>query len=794
MLVTLLLTTVAMEVWASPPQLNTILPRGASRGDEVTVTIHGRNLANTIDLLFHDTGIEFVEVGETADNRATVTLRIAEDCPVGPQAVRVRTAQGVSNLCLFSVGALIEVEEEEPNDSTETAQPIELGTTVNGRVTNEDVDYFAVDLAEGQVIAVEVEGIRLGGALFDPMIRLFGPQGHERLTADDTPLMQQDTAFAYTAIEDGTHYIAVSEAAYGGSNNSYYRLHVGSFPRPLSASPLGGNPGETIAVQWLGDPRFAASEDGEPALVSVALPDGDGTTPVTVSMDAGVIPTPFPFRLSELPVTLEAAPNDSHESATLMQAPGAGEGVIREPGEVDFFAFEAAEGAVYDIRVWARALGSPLDSVLHVFNPDGSELGNNDDGAGMDSLLRVTIPAEGRYTLTVRDHLGRGGDTFAYRVEITPITPSFSLAIHENDEAILAIPQGNRAFVMLRADRTGWDAPANLALNGLPEGLTAGDLSFPQGQRIIPAILEAAPEAPLAGALVDFVATPQSDDIALTGRLEQAISLVTGRNQTVFLDREVNHFAVAVVEPAPFRVAIARMEAPIVRNGTKHIRITAERDEDFTGEIKVKMPWAPPGFAAPEATIPEGESEVRVQLQARNDVQVGENQIVFEAQAAGHRICTPFTPVMVEEPWVAFEPPTVETEQGQDIEFVFKLAVNHAFEGAFPLVLNGLPRGLTTTPQEINAETGEVRFPIAIAEDAPVGTHDNLQLVASIEAVGEEVVHLGPGGSIRVYEPLPAALQEVQAEPEPEAAEDESVEEEAAPEPEPKRRTRFPQA
>jgi len=326
----------------------------------------------------------------------------------------------------------------------------------------------------------------------------------------------------------------------------------------------------------------------------------------------------------------------------------------------------------------------------------------------------------------------------------------------------------------------------------MPEGLHTGALEFPQGQRIIPVIFEAEPDAPLAGALIDLAATPHAEEIALTGRLEQAITLVTGRNQVVFLDREVNHFAVAVTEPAPFQIEVAPIEAPIVRNGTKHIRVTAERAEGFDGAITVKMPWAPPGFAAPEATIPEGEHEVRVQLQARGDVQAGENRIVFEATAGGHRVCTPFAKVMVEEPWIAFEPPAVETEQGQEIELVVPVSIQHAFEGAFPVQLNGLPRGLTSTPQEVSAEMAEVRFPITIAEDAPVGTHDNLQLQAAIEAAGEEVIHLGPGGSIRVYEPLPAALQETEPEPEPETTEEEMEEE--APEPEPKRRTRFPQA
>src|SRR5690606_7408272 len=104
-------------------------------------------------------------------------------------------------------------------------------------------------------------------------------------------------------------------------------------------------------------------------------------------------------------------------------------GVIQEPGDVDMYTFNGTNGQVYDVRVWARALGSPLDSVLTLIGPDGKNVGSDDDGAGADSTMRVTLPADGAYSLHVRDHLNRGDTTFGYRIEVTPVIPSLSLGV-----------------------------------------------------------------------------------------------------------------------------------------------------------------------------------------------------------------------------------------------------------------------------------------------------------------------------------------------------------------------------
>jgi hypothetical protein len=104
-------------------------------------------------------------------------------------------------------------------------------------ITNEDVDYFAVELKKGERLSVELEGIRLGTSLFDAYVAIMDTKRFEIASADDTALLLQDPFVGIIAPEDGTYIIQVRETSYGGGDNGAYRLHVGNFPRPQAVYP-----------------------------------------------------------------------------------------------------------------------------------------------------------------------------------------------------------------------------------------------------------------------------------------------------------------------------------------------------------------------------------------------------------------------------------------------------------------------------------------------------------------------------------------------------------------------------
>ncbi|GMU92662.1 MAG: hypothetical protein AMXMBFR4_17200 [Candidatus Hydrogenedentota bacterium] len=765
---------------AVAPTLSTILPRGATRGTQVDVDFHGGNLGDAVDLMFHDEGISLVEL-TPEDKKVRAKIAIAPDCRLGTHAIRVRTKSGVSNLRLFSVGALSEMDEnEEANNDPTTAPVIPINSTVNGRVTNEDADYFALDLAAGGILSAEIEAMRLGGPLFDPKLRLFGPSGHELLAEDDTPLMNQDAAFVYEVSEAGRYVISVSEASFGGGGDYYYRLHVGNFPRPMAVTPMGGPPGAEVKLTWLGDPQVREQ--------TLTLASTAGPTQLNPLMDAAIAPTGVPFRVNELPTAIEAEPNNDAATATAGSAPGAFDGVIQEAGDVDWFKFEGTAGQVFDVRVYAREMGSPLDSVLVINNPSGSGLASNDDGAGMDSAVRVTLAESGPHTLYVTDHLSRGGATFAYRVEIAPVTPALSfstnLGVGDYEPAGLTVHAGNRAFFLLNASRSDFDGPLNVSFEGLPQGVTADMEPIPAGQSVMPVVLTAAPDAPVSGALVKVNGQLAQEGTTITGHMKQDIVLIYGNNKVIFQTRRVEELATAVGEPAPFTIDIVQPKAPLVQNGTMNLRVVATRNEGFTAPIALRMLWLPSGVGSGTAEIPEGASEAALFLNANGGAAVGVHRIAVIGSSAGYTVSTALTPLEVSAPWVTFDVAKAESEKGRPTQFVVTVNQQRGYEGSYNAELLGLPKGVTTQPQPLTHETTQLTFPIDVAADAPTGKFEGIFVRAVLSTQGEDVLHQWGSGVLQVYDPLPPEMQQAAPPPAPE---------EAKPD-EPERKTRFPTA
>jgi len=434
--------------------------------------------------------------------------------------------------------------------------------------------------------------------------------------------------------------------------------------------------------------------------------------------------------------------------------------------------------------VWARELGSPVDSVLHVRKADGAALSGNDDRFSTDSYIRWGVPEDGTYTISVKDHLDRGGDDFAYRVEITPIRPEVRLRVENNVRASVVVPRGNQTLALVRASKADFGDSLALHFGALPEGLTVHEQDFGSGDAIIPVLFAAAGDAPVGGSLVSFIGTPPGESPAFRGRFDQVVDLVTGQNQVLFEGHNVRDLAVAVTEPAPFNIRVREPQHGIPVEGTSSIIVEAERAEGFTAPIDLDLPWSPPGMNAPAATIAEGHTETVFGLGATGGASTGPRRIMVRGRSSGWDVATPIIEIPVVEPWVSFEMPTLETELGQSAEFVIPVTVNKPFEGEHQVIVRGLPRGVATEDQMLTAEATELRFPLTIAEDAPVGEF-KIDMRAHLVLDGETLTHGEAGGVVKIHKPAPPALQAVQEAP--------AKEEEKKPE-ETKRKTRFPSA
>jgi hypothetical protein len=767
----------AGAAWAADPQIGRIEPAGAQRGTQLDLLVRGARLGDAQQLMFYDAGIRAGRVEPQKDGTAKARLAIAPDCRLGLHALRLRTASGISNLVTFSVGALAEIAEIEPNNDFDKPQKIPLNVTVNGVVENEDVDYYQVEAKKGQRIVAEIEGFRLGETTFDPCVTIYDRRRFVLAQADDTPLLWQDGVAAIIAPADGPYIIQVRESAFGGNGLCRYRLHVGTFPRPLAVYPAGGPPGTAVQVRWLGDVGGPWSEK---ILLPAAAPPSLGLFART---EQGIAPSSNPFRLGRLVNVMEVEPNDTPAQATPASAPAALNGVIGAPGDVDCFKFPAKAGQVFDVRVHARSIRSPLDPVLQVARCGGQVLAANDDSGTPDSYLRFQAPADDQYVITVRDHLGQGGPHYVYRVEITPVEPRVTLGLVERQQfvdIVMPVPQGNRVACMLNAQREDFEGELALALAGLPPGITAEVLPLPADQSQVPLVLTAAPDAPLAGALVDVVARHPAKERRVEGRLDQRSMLVRGQNNVEVRSYHADRMAVAVTRPAPFRLRIVEPKVPLVENGLMELKVEATREAGFRAPITVQMLYQPPGVSAPASVvIPEGRGDALVPLTADASAKTGPWKIAVTGEATVGDgpvlVSSPLSNLTVADPYFKLTFPPVATDKGQATDLAVKVQRQKDFDGKAAATLLGLPNEVTSQAREFTKDATEVVFPLKTTARSPVGVHRSLLCRIVVTSQGEPITHLLGTGELRVQEPIakkasPAASPPVQSRPSPAAA------------------------
>ena len=291
--------------YAASPNLGVITPRGGQRGTEVEFTFNGARLKDAQEILCYSPGFTVGKIEVVNDNVVKAKIKIAADARLGQHSMRVRTASGISDLKTIFVGALPEIAEKEPNNEFKNPQKIPLNVTVTGTIDNEDVDYFSVECKKGQRLSVEIEGMRLANqTVFDPAIAILNSKRFEIAACDDSAFAAQDGVMSVIIPEDGTYIIQVRETSYGGNGECRYRLHVGTFPRPVACIPAGGKLGEEVEVTFLGDA-------GGPVKQKIKLPTTlDPNFGIFMQDAGGISPSPLPFRLSTLGNYVETGPSE----------------------------------------------------------------------------------------------------------------------------------------------------------------------------------------------------------------------------------------------------------------------------------------------------------------------------------------------------------------------------------------------------------------------------------------------------------------------------------------------------
>lgn len=460
---------------------------------------------------------------------AVLQVTVAADAPSGARELRLETPAGLTNPLAFQIGTLPEVVNRPVEDDDTPARgrlrqaaaqgpplppekptaDVQLPAVVNGQILSGQIDRYRFAAKKGQhlVFAVSAEQLMpyLADAVpgwFQAAISLRDEHGAE-LAAAGSFRFHPDPVLHYDVPRDGNYTVEIHDSVFRGREDFVYRMAIGELPYATDVFPLGGKEGEAAEVKLDGWnlPAGAISVGGSQAKRgqspfvrnTLGAVPANGDFPFFAKLASGL-----PFAWDTLPECFEQEPNDSPQQAQKVSLPIIVNGRIDHPGDRDMFSFQGKAGQEIVAEVYARRLGSPVDSVLKLTDAAGKQLAFNDDhddpSCGLlthqaDSWLTAKLPADGTYYLHLYDAQNQGGPEYAYRLRISPPRPDFDLRIVPSSVNVRA---GGTAVITVHAlRREGFNGPIRLALEDAPFGFRLSGATVLAGQDSVRCTLSA---------------------------------------------------------------------------------------------------------------------------------------------------------------------------------------------------------------------------------------------------------------------------------------------------------------
>jgi hypothetical protein len=379
---------------------------------------------------------------------ARVQITVSADAPLGRRDLRLVAQGGLSTPLAFYIGDLPEFSQKpaevgeggnlpasasrnRTNVQPQAAAEVTLPVLVNGQIMPGVADEYHFQAKRGQHLVFAATARELIPYIADAVpgwfqacLTLYDSSGKEVASADHY-LFHPDPVLDYEVPSDGQYTLAVRDSIYRGREDFVYRVAMGELPYITGVFPLGGKEGSRtkVALRGWNLPLTELSQRAGRAQ-TVSLRAGQWTS------------NTLPFGVDTLREYTAGTASD--DKAQPVKPPVVVNGRIERPGQWDVFSFKGRAGEEIVAEVFARRLGSPLDSILKLTDVAGRELASNDDyadkGAGLlthqaDSRISFRLPASGSYRLHISDTEGRGGREYAYRLRVGDAQPDFELRV-----------------------------------------------------------------------------------------------------------------------------------------------------------------------------------------------------------------------------------------------------------------------------------------------------------------------------------------------------------------------------
>jgi len=524
---------------------------------------------------------------------------VAAEALPGVREFRLATPNGASTIGQLVVVRDPVIVESADNNIADKAQAVTLPATLCGAIEKgEDKDYFKFTAAAGQSISFHVRCQRLQDKIHDlqahadPMLTLMDTKGGV-LAMDDNSFFA-DPFLTYHFEQAGEYLLEIRDVRYHGNVYWEYCIEANSRPYVTGAFPKAVRAGVESPVELSG--IFLPGTKG-----TVLFPEGTPLGRQEKPLMLGDQQTnPVPFYVTDLPIFVEpATDNNSPMTAPVVEVPQVICGRIESEADLDCYSFVAKKGEKFTFEVISRRQMSRLDSFIRILNDKSQALREDDDGrfgrlTFADTWLEGwEAPADGTFTVEIRDQQLGGGPGYEYVLQITRTVPYFELQL-DTDKTLLTPGLSGAIFARI-VRKHGFTGEVQLHINGLPPGITAtcGKILAGKGQDGC-IVLTAAADAGMLAAELQIHGTasqPQGE-----GQAPLSLSAVATPYQEYYSPGggrghyPVETHVVSVGPPADIlSVKLSDTEIVLKPGESKQITVTLERNKDVNQNVTLDM-------------------------------------------------------------------------------------------------------------------------------------------------------------------------------------------------------------
>lgn len=599
----------SLQAGAQKGNIGFIYPAGAQRGTSVEVVFGGQGIMKATGVMISGEGVSVQllpqpaaakkgkrkkkkDIGEEDNlqlaDQVRAVFTISEDAPIGMRDVRLILPGGVTNRLYFEIGQLPDVVEN--GKAAVSASSATLPVTFNGQIMRSDVDRFRFTARKGQNLVLQVKARVMVPYIadavpgwFQPVIRLYDPQGRE-VACNDDYTFHVDPVLFYNVPESGEYDVEINDALYRGREDFVYRIDVGELPFITSISPIGGYAGRKTKVTLHG-----YNLRGNRLTLKPSKP---GRIAVSAVGRGGIVSNSVWFQA-----------DDFNEGEVF-------ENRFEYPLQTFRYEFSVAETGLYHFSVLARRLGAPTDARLTIYDQNDRVIKDESDTEDGEDYMathfadpEVTVKLKrGTYRVRVVEEQAGYGEAYSFRLSMGRAQPDFSLSI---EPSIVNVPAGGTGvFNVLLVRRQKFKGDVEVGIQGLPDGYMVNGGNFAKGKKTLVSVTAPADAKPC---VLNPVVTgrAENDDGEIVRRAVPVESMMQAFYYTHLMPME--EFRMEVVPEQLLKVSVVSVDGNV-------IKVHLDRRPGFNSPVTVMLKSSVSQVKAEAVVVPEGECDAVLEV------------------------------------------------------------------------------------------------------------------------------------------------------------------------------------